>query len=131
MSLSSREFSKRSQREVTLRTTEWFSSSNDCHCWMSLHGEFIRHLGSSFAREFDSVILQWNPRLTDVQVEKEWEKSFATWLRYREEVDTNALEREVESDEEEESPDDEDEFEEDDEDDAELDISSASDDEYR
>ncbi|MQM05845.1 hypothetical protein Taro_038661 [Colocasia esculenta] len=49
----------------------------------------------------------------------------------QEEVDPNALEREVEYDEEEESPDDEDEFEEDDEDDAELDISSASDDEYR
>ncbi|MQM13905.1 hypothetical protein Taro_046834 [Colocasia esculenta] len=51
-----------------------------------------------------------------------------------EEVDPNALddhvvEREVESDEEEEWTDDEDE--EDDEDDAELDISSASDDEYR
>ncbi|MQL86946.1 hypothetical protein Taro_019471 [Colocasia esculenta] len=72
-------------------------------------------------REFDSVILQRNPRLTDVQVEKEREKSFPTWLRSR-----------VESDhEEEESPDDEDEFEEDDEDDAELNISSASDDEYR
>ncbi|MQL83080.1 hypothetical protein Taro_015565 [Colocasia esculenta] len=49
----------------------------------------------------------------------------------QEEVDLNALEREVESDEEEGSPDDEDEFEEDDEDDAELNISSASDDEYR
>ncbi|MQM07401.1 hypothetical protein Taro_040244 [Colocasia esculenta] len=85
--------------------------------------------------EFDSVILQRNPCLTDVQVEKEREKSFATWLRYQdneqEEIDPNALEREVEYDEEEESPDDEDEFEEDDEDDAELDISSASDDEYR
>ncbi|MQL70942.1 hypothetical protein Taro_003234, partial [Colocasia esculenta] len=82
-----------------------------------------------YIKEFDSIILQRNPRLTDMQVEKEREKSFATWLRYRgneqEEVDPNALEREVESDEEEESPDDEDEFEEDDEDDAELDISSA------
>ncbi|MQL72506.1 hypothetical protein Taro_004843, partial [Colocasia esculenta] len=91
-----------------------------------------------YIEEFDSVILKRNPRLTDVQVEKEREKSFATWLRYRdnkkEEVDPNALddhvvEREVESDEEEEWTDDEDE--EDDEDDAELDISSASDDEYR
>ncbi|MQL82093.1 hypothetical protein Taro_014554 [Colocasia esculenta] len=89
-------------------------------------------------REFDSVILQQNPRLTDVQVENEREKSFATWLRYRdneeEEVDPNAfddhvVERKVESDEEEEWTDDENE--EDDEDDAELDISSASDDEYR
>ncbi|MQL99919.1 hypothetical protein Taro_032650 [Colocasia esculenta] len=88
--------------------------------------------------EIDSVILQRNSRLTDVQVEKEWEKSFATWLRYRdneqEEVDPNALddhvvEREVESNEEEEWTDDEDKY--DDEDDAELDISSASDDEYR
>ncbi|MQL98990.1 hypothetical protein Taro_031704, partial [Colocasia esculenta] len=41
----------------------------------------------------------------------------------QEEVDPNALEREVESDEEDESADDEEEFEEDDEDDAELDIS--------
>ncbi|MQL96852.1 hypothetical protein Taro_029532 [Colocasia esculenta] len=49
----------------------------------------------------------------------------------QEEVDPNALEREVESDVEEESRHDEDEFEEDDEDDAELNISSASDDEYR
>ncbi|MQM13004.1 hypothetical protein Taro_045923, partial [Colocasia esculenta] len=89
-----------------------------------------------YIEEFESVILQWNPRLTDVQVEKEREKCFATWLRYRdneeEEVDPNALddhvvEREVESDEEEEWTDDEDK--EDDED--ELDISSASDDEYR
>ncbi|MQM12247.1 hypothetical protein Taro_045162 [Colocasia esculenta] len=80
-----------------------------------------------YIEEFDSVILQQNPRLIDVQVEKEREKSFPTWLRSRdneqEEVDPNALEREVESDEEEESPDDEDEFEEDDEDDAELNIS--------
>ncbi|MQM06593.1 hypothetical protein Taro_039421 [Colocasia esculenta] len=84
--------------------------------------------------EFDSVILQWNPRLSDVQVEKEREKSFATWLRYRdneeEEVDPNALddhvvEREMESNEEEEWTDEEDE------DDAELDISLAFDDEYR
>ncbi|MQL81240.1 hypothetical protein Taro_013685 [Colocasia esculenta] len=87
-----------------------------------------------YIEEFHSVILQWNPRLTDVQVEKECEKSFATWLRYREKVDPNALddhvvEWEVESDEEEEWTDDEDE--EDDEDDAELHISSASDDEYR
>ncbi|MQL90920.1 hypothetical protein Taro_023522 [Colocasia esculenta] len=36
-----------------------------------------------YIEEFDSVILQRNPRLTDVQVEKEREKSFATWLRYR------------------------------------------------
>ncbi|MQL83188.1 hypothetical protein Taro_015688, partial [Colocasia esculenta] len=79
-----------------------------------------------YIEEFDSVILQWNPRLTDVQVEKEHEKSFATWLRYQDneqdEVDPNALEWEVESDEEEEWTDDEDE--EDDEDDVELDISS-------
>ncbi|MQL96648.1 hypothetical protein Taro_029326 [Colocasia esculenta] len=34
-----------------------------------------------YIEEFDSVILQRNPRLTDVQIEKEWEKSFATWLR--------------------------------------------------
>ncbi|MQM23659.1 hypothetical protein Taro_056725, partial [Colocasia esculenta] len=40
----------------------------------------------AFEREFDSVILQRNPHLTDVQVEKEREKSFATWLRYRWEV---------------------------------------------
>ncbi|MQL89515.1 hypothetical protein Taro_022101, partial [Colocasia esculenta] len=49
--------------------------------------------------EFDSVILQQNPRLTDVQVEKEREKSFATWLRYRdneeEDVDPNALDDHV------------------------------------
>ncbi|MQM17804.1 hypothetical protein Taro_050781, partial [Colocasia esculenta] len=91
-----------------------------------------------YIEEFDSVILQQNPRLTDVQVEKEQERSFSTWLRYQdneeEQTDPNALddhvvEREVESDEEEEWTDDEDE--EDDEDDAELDISSASDDEYR
>ncbi|MQL70445.1 hypothetical protein Taro_002754, partial [Colocasia esculenta] len=91
-----------------------------------------------YIEEFDSVILQRNPRLTDVQVEKERDKSFATWLRYRdnkeEEVDPNSLddhvvEREVEFDDEEEWTDDEDE--EDDEDDAELDISSAFDDEYR
>ncbi|MQM21159.1 hypothetical protein Taro_054193 [Colocasia esculenta] len=49
----------------------------------------------------------------------------------KEEVDPNALEREVESAVEEESRHDEDEFEEDDEDDAELNISSASNDEYR
>ncbi|MQL93527.1 hypothetical protein Taro_026174, partial [Colocasia esculenta] len=36
-----------------------------------------------YIEEFDSVILQWNPRLTDVQVEKERDKSFSTWLRYR------------------------------------------------
>ncbi|MQM09500.1 hypothetical protein Taro_042374, partial [Colocasia esculenta] len=36
-----------------------------------------------YCRDFDSVILQQNPRLTDMQVEKEWEKSFAIWLRYR------------------------------------------------
>ncbi|MQM11829.1 hypothetical protein Taro_044739 [Colocasia esculenta] len=91
-----------------------------------------------YIEEFDLVILQRNLRLTDVQVENEREKSFATWLRYRDnkekEVDPNALddhvvEWEVESDEEEEWIDDEDE--EDDEDDAELDISSESDDKYR
>ncbi|MQL72586.1 hypothetical protein Taro_004946 [Colocasia esculenta] len=91
-----------------------------------------------YIEEFDSVILQRNRRLTDMQVEKEREKSFATWLKYRdnkeEEVDPNALddhvfEREMEFDEEEEWTDDEDE--EDDEDDAELDISSTYDDEYR
>ncbi|MQL75277.1 hypothetical protein Taro_007658, partial [Colocasia esculenta] len=49
----------------------------------------------------------------------------------QEEVDPNALEREVESDVEEESRHDEDEVEDDDEDDAELNMSSASDDEYR
>ncbi|MQL86614.1 hypothetical protein Taro_019161 [Colocasia esculenta] len=38
-------------------------------------------------REFDSVILQQNPRLTDVQVEKEREKYFPTWLRSRVEQD--------------------------------------------
>ncbi|MQM15033.1 hypothetical protein Taro_047969 [Colocasia esculenta] len=37
----------------------------------------------SYIEEFDSVILQRNPRLTNVQVEKEREKSFATWLRSR------------------------------------------------
>ncbi|MQL74410.1 hypothetical protein Taro_006774 [Colocasia esculenta] len=36
-----------------------------------------------YIEEFDSVILQRNPRLTGVQVEKEREKSFATWLRSR------------------------------------------------
>ncbi|MQM18290.1 hypothetical protein Taro_051278 [Colocasia esculenta] len=36
-----------------------------------------------YIEEFDSVILQRNPRLTDVQVEKEREKSFPTWLRSR------------------------------------------------
>ncbi|MQM07759.1 hypothetical protein Taro_040606 [Colocasia esculenta] len=36
-----------------------------------------------YIEEFDSVILQRNPHLTDVQVEKEHKKSFATWLRYR------------------------------------------------
>ncbi|MQL85453.1 hypothetical protein Taro_017977 [Colocasia esculenta] len=90
------------------------------------------------SKEFDSVILQRNPRLTNVQVEKEREKSFATWLRYRdnekEEIDPNALddhvvEWEVGSDEEEEWTNDEDG--QDDEDDAELDIFLTSDDEYR
>ncbi|MQL77000.1 hypothetical protein Taro_009385 [Colocasia esculenta] len=36
-----------------------------------------------YIEEFDSVILQRNPRLTDAQVEKEREKSFPTWLRSR------------------------------------------------
>ncbi|MQM20154.1 hypothetical protein Taro_053169 [Colocasia esculenta] len=36
-----------------------------------------------YIEEFDSVILQGNLRLTDVQVEKEREKSFTAWLRYR------------------------------------------------
>ncbi|MQM14016.1 hypothetical protein Taro_046942, partial [Colocasia esculenta] len=36
-----------------------------------------------YIEEFDSVILQQNPRLTDVQVEKEREKPFPTWLRSR------------------------------------------------
>ncbi|MQM06876.1 hypothetical protein Taro_039707 [Colocasia esculenta] len=36
-----------------------------------------------YIEEFDLVILQRNPRLIDVQVEKEREKSFATWLRSR------------------------------------------------
>ncbi|MQM05431.1 hypothetical protein Taro_038240, partial [Colocasia esculenta] len=36
-----------------------------------------------YIEEFDSVILQRNQCLTDVLVEKELEKSFATWLRYR------------------------------------------------
>ncbi|MQL75405.1 hypothetical protein Taro_007768 [Colocasia esculenta] len=36
-----------------------------------------------YIEEFDSVILRRNPRLTDVQVEKEREKSFPTWLRSR------------------------------------------------
>jgi len=49
----------------------------------------------------------------------------------QEEVDPNVAEREVESDVEEDSQDDEDEFQDDDEDDAELNMSSASDDEYR
>ncbi|MQM18789.1 hypothetical protein Taro_051784 [Colocasia esculenta] len=75
-----------------------------------------------YIEELDSVILQQNQRLTDLQDNEE------------EEFDPNALddhvvEREVESNEEEEWTDDEDE--EDDKDDAELDISSASDDEYR
>ncbi|MQM04204.1 hypothetical protein Taro_036989 [Colocasia esculenta] len=94
-----------------------------------------RNIRRNCRREFDSVILQRNPRLTDVQVEKEREKSFPTWLRSRgneqEEVDPRDLERRVESDVEEDSRDDEDEFEDDDEDDAELNMSSASDDEYR
>ncbi|MQM12817.1 hypothetical protein Taro_045736, partial [Colocasia esculenta] len=79
-----------------------------------------------YIEEFDSVILQWNPRLTDVQVEKEREKSFPTWLRSRgneqKEDDPRDLERRVESDVEEDSRDDEDEFEDDDKDDAELNI---------
>ncbi|MQL99372.1 hypothetical protein Taro_032096 [Colocasia esculenta] len=40
-----------------------------------------------YIKEFESDILQQNPHLTDVQVEKKWEKSFATWLRYRVEQD--------------------------------------------
>ncbi|MQL91678.1 hypothetical protein Taro_024301 [Colocasia esculenta] len=31
----------------------------------------------------ERIVVRTNPCLTDVQVEKEWEKSFATWLRYR------------------------------------------------
>ncbi|MQL93238.1 hypothetical protein Taro_025879 [Colocasia esculenta] len=84
-----------------------------------------------YIEQFDSLILQRNPRLTDVQVEKEREKSFPSWLRSRdneqEEVDPNALEREVESDVEEDSRHDED----DEEDDAELNMSEGSDDELR
>ncbi|MQL79893.1 hypothetical protein Taro_012342 [Colocasia esculenta] len=43
----------------------------------------VQALNANVFIEFDSVILQRNPRLTDVQVEKEWEKSFTIWLRYR------------------------------------------------
>ncbi|MQM07118.1 hypothetical protein Taro_039953 [Colocasia esculenta] len=79
-----------------------------------------------YNEEFDSVILQRNPRLTDVQVEKEREKSFSTWLRSRgneqEEVDLRDLEQRVEFDVEEDFRDDEDEFEDDDEDDAKSNI---------
>ncbi|MQM10310.1 hypothetical protein Taro_043201 [Colocasia esculenta] len=69
-----------------------------------------------------SLIVLEDMREKGFNVENDFFSSFG------EEVDPNAFEREVESDEEKESPDDEDEFEEED---AEFGISLASDDEYR